>query len=59
MEIIWKVTSWEGEEGKVAGIKKHNRQVQNSQGEVKNSIGNGEAKELTHTNHKHEPGREA
>ena len=33
-----------GEKG--AGIKKHNWQVQNRQGDVKNSIGNGEAKEL-------------
>ena len=32
--------------GKGTGNKKHNRQAQNRQGEVKNSIGNGEAKEL-------------
>ena len=32
-------------EGK--GNKKHNWSIQNRQGEVKNSIGNGEAKELT------------
>ena len=32
--------------GKVTGDKKHKWQVQNRQGEVKNSIGNGEAKEL-------------
>ena len=29
--------------------------VQNRQGEVKNSIGDGEAKELTCTTHGHEP----
>ena len=32
--------------GKGTGIKKHKWQVQYRQGEVKNSIGNGEAKEL-------------
>ena len=32
--------------GKVTGNKKHKLQVQNRQGEVKNSMGNGEAKEL-------------
>ena len=32
--------------GKGTGNKKHNWQVQNRQGDVKNSIGNGEAKEL-------------
>ena len=32
--------------GKGAGITKHNWQVQNRQGEVKNSMGNGEAMEL-------------
>ena len=32
--------------GKGTGNKKHNWQVQNRQGEVKNSTGNGEAKEL-------------
>ena len=39
--------------GNCAGIQKHNWQVQNRQGDVKNSIGNGEAKELicmTHGN---------
>ena len=30
--------------GKCTGNKKHNWQVQNRQGDVKNSIGNGEAK---------------
>ena len=33
---------------------KHNWQVQNRQGEVKYSIGNGEAKELTYMTHGHE-----
>ena len=48
MEIIWRIISWEGEGengGKGTGIK-HNWQVQNRQGYVKNSIGNAEAKEL-------------
>ena len=37
--------------GKGTGNKKHKRQVQNRQGKVNNSIGNGEAKELIHTTH--------
>ena len=37
--------------GKGTGNKKHNWQVQNRQGEVKNSIGNGEVKELICTTH--------
>ena len=49
MEITWRVISGE-EEGEDRGEgtrnKKHNWQVSNRQGEVKNSIGNGEAKEL-------------
>ena len=40
--------------GKGTGIKKHNWYLQNRQGEVKNSIGNGEAKELTCMTHGHE-----
>ena len=41
--------------GKATGNKKHKWQVQNRQGKVKNSIGNGEAKELTtSTTHGHE-----
>ena len=44
-----------GENGvKGSGIKKHNWQVQNRQGSVKNSIGNGEAKEPICTIHGHE-----
>ena len=39
---------------KGTGNKKHNWQVQNRQGEVKNSIGNREAKELISTIHGHE-----
>ena len=47
--------------GKGIGNKKHNWQVQNRQGEVKNGMGNGEAKELTCTTHGHElrPGKNA
>ena len=56
MEITWKVINEDGEEengGKGTG-KKHKWQVQNRQGEVKNSIGNGEAKELICLTHGHE-----
>ena len=41
---------------KGTGIKKHNWQLQNRQGDIKNSIGNGEAKEPTCTTHGHELG---
>ena len=57
MEIIWRVISWEGkgrEWGNGAGIKEHILQEQNRHREVKNSIGNGEAKELPHTTYEHE-----
>ena len=57
MEITWRVISGEGEGengGKDTGNKKHKWQVQNRQGEVKNSIGNGEVKELTCMTHGHE-----
>ena len=43
-----------GESGGNAQIKKHNWQEQNRQGDVKNSIGKGEAEELTGTTHGHE-----
>ena len=50
MEITWRVISGEGEgeewDKRYTGNKKHNWQVQNRQGEVKNSIGNGEAKNV-------------
>ena len=36
----------------------HKWKIQNRQGEVKNSIGNGEAKELICTTHGHELSRE-
>ena len=46
MEITWRVISGRLENrGKGTGNKKHKWWVQNRQGEVKNSIGNGEAKE--------------
>ena len=57
MEIIWRVISGEreGENGrKGTRNKKHNWQVQNRQGEIKNSIGNGAAKELICMTHVHE-----
>ena len=40
--------------GKGTENKKHKWQVPNRQGEVKNSIGNGEAKKLICTTHGHE-----
>ena len=40
--------------GKDTGNKKHKWQVENRQGEIKNSIGNGEAKELICTTHGYE-----
>ena len=40
--------------GKCSGNKKHKWQVENRQGEVKNSIGNGEAKESICRIHEHE-----
>ena len=57
MEITWKVISGEGEGengGKGTGNKKHKWQVQNRFGEVKNSMGNEEAKELICMTHGHE-----
>ena len=58
MEITWMVISGEVNggvnRGKVTGNKKHNSQAQNRQGKVKNSIGNGEAKELIHMTLEHE-----
>ena len=40
--------------GKGTGNKKHKWQARNGQGEVKNSMRNGEAKELMCTTHGHE-----
>ena len=57
MEITWRVISGEEEGesvGKGTGNKKHNQQAQNRQGEVKNSIGNVEAKERICITHGHE-----
>ena len=45
-----------GNGGKGTGNKKHKLQVQNRLGEVKNSIGNGEDKELICMTHGHELG---
>ena len=45
---------WRENGGKGAGNMKHKWQVQNRQGEVKNSMGNGEAKELICMTHGHE-----
>ena len=57
MEVTWRVITGvvvgrEWKEG--IGNKKHKWWIQNRQGEVKNSIGNGEAKELICTTHGHE-----
>ena len=58
MKITWRVISGEqkGAErgGKGMGNKKHKWRAQNKQGEVKNSMGNVEAKELICTTHGHE-----
>ena len=57
MEITWRVINreWEGERGgKGTENKQHKWQVENRQGESKNSIGNVEAKELTSMTHGHE-----
>ena len=46
---------WSGENrGKGTGNKTHKWQVQNRQGEIKNNIGNGEAKELIYMTQRHE-----
>ena len=57
MEITWRVISGErvrGEWEKGTGNKKYNWQAQNKEGYVKNSIGNGEAKEIVCITHGHE-----
>ena len=57
MEITWRVIKGErvgGQWGKGTENKQHKWQVENRQGEVKNSIGNVEAKELTRMTHGHE-----
>ena len=57
MEITWRAISGEGlrgEWGKGTGNKKHKWQVQNRQMEIKNRMGNGEAKELICTTLGHE-----
>ena len=51
---MWRGWGQVDNRGKCRGNKKHNWQVQNRQGEVKNSIGNGEAKELICTTQEHE-----
>ena len=57
MEIRWRVISGKGERGewriKVQGIRSINGRYK-IDGEVKNSIGNGEVKELICTTHEHE-----
>ena len=47
---------WKGENGrKDTENNKHKWWVQNRQGEIKNNIGNGEAKELIYMTQRHEP----
>ena len=56
MDITWRVISRkvEGREwGKGTGNKKHKQEAQNRQG-IKNSMGNGEAKEVICMTHGHE-----
>ena len=56
MEITWKEIGGRSKEEygeKCTGNKKHNWCIENRQGEVKNNIGNGEAKELIYTTHGH------
>ena len=51
MEIIWRAISWEvegGVGGKIQGLRCTSWQVQNRQGDIKNSIGNKVAKEPMH-----------
>ena len=61
MEITWGVGSGRGREEergeKGTRNKKHNWWVENRQGEVKNSIGNVEAKELICMTHGHDLNR--
>ena len=57
MDLTWRVISGEvggGGRGKGTENKQHKWQVENRQGEGKNSIGNVEAKELVCTTHGHE-----
>ena len=57
MEIPWRVIAGRGKRvngEKGTGNKKHKPSVQNRQGDVKNSVGNGEAKELIYMTHGHE-----
>ena len=57
MEITWRVINrgWEGERGgKGTDNKQHKLQVENRQGEGKNSVENVEAKELISVTHGHE-----
>ena len=45
---------WEENGGKGTENKKHKWYIENRQGEVKNSVGNGDTKELSCTIHGHE-----
>ena len=54
MEITWRVISGGMGGGKGTENNQHKWQVENRQGEVKNSIGNVEAKELISMTHGHE-----
>ena len=57
IQSILMVARWEGcgrMGGEVRGLRSTNRQLQNSHGDVKYSVGNGEAKELIPMTHGHE-----
>ena len=57
IEIVQKVISWERKEetgGKCSGTKKYKLVGREQTGDVKNSIGNGEAKELICMTHRYE-----
>ena len=58
MESIVMVDKWEAGVGewmkRWGGFRTTNRQLQNSHGDIKYSIGNGVARELTHMTHGHE-----
>ena len=56
MEITWRLAVGRGREGmgdKVQGIRSINGRYKNREGDVKNSMGNAEAKELVYMTHGH------
>ena len=54
-DSVFMVARWEGSMGEwVRGLGSTNRQLQNSHGDVKYSIGNGVGKEIICMTHEHE-----